>query len=127
MGYELDSKAFEEVLEAFKDKVEQLGPIINDVLWNEGASEIKKEIRLLIPISDRRKRHAAESQPFTQGNENLAVTVKTTGRWGYLVFPDEGRGSHNPTPQEFMLRGGEAATENIVSVLEARMTEELNK
>lgn len=125
MGWEIDSSSLVDLIAEFKDKTSNLGPIINEYLWNEGAQHIKERILPFIPVSDRNKEHAAYSQPFTQTNGNLSVTVRTTGRWGYLVFPDEGRGEHNREAHEFMLKGGQDAASIIVEDLRDRILQEI--
>ena len=65
-----------------------------------------------MPVSKREKRHAKHSNPLKERMFNLGFDIvakggaaKNKGSFGYLVFPNEGRGPHNPVAQEFFERG----------------------
>lgn len=118
-GYTLEAGPLIKVLDGYADKLSRPADVVNEYLWNDGAELIKRQIVPLIPVSDRNKEHAAYGMPINrQKNGPLSVTLEATGRWGYLIFPDEGRGEHNNTAHEFMYGGAEAAMGDIVSGIE---------
>lgn len=103
--------------------------IINEALHNQGIRRVVEGITPFINISTRNgkarpKRHAKTSKWHAEERFNLGFSVKAAGgaaknkgSFGYLVFPNEGRGPHNPLEQRFMERGLEVATPKIVDVL----------
>lgn len=91
------------------DKMERQ---VNDVLHLDGVEYSTEEITNLIPVSKRKKKHAKTSNWSKSDEFNLGFTVKSRGgaankkgSFGYLIFPDEGRGSKNPIAHKFMEKG----------------------
>lgn len=80
-----------------------------------------------MPRSDRTKKHAKDSKPLDQEDINLGFRIfakggaaKNKGSFGYLVFPNEGRGPSNPIAQEFFEQGLESRLDKLtLIVLEA--------
>lgn len=127
MSWELDVSSFTEFVSEFNRKVENGPAIITDYLASEGAEVIKKNIMPLIPVSDRKKVHAAYSQPFTSSGERLAVNIHARGKWHYLYFPDDGSNTKKHVgDQQFMLRGAEASVNEIINSLEDRLVKSFN-
>lgn len=131
--YEIDFKGITE-LESKLTKIPGMSEqIINEVLQSDGIEIITEEITKLIPVSKRKNRirnknHAKNSKWSKSEKHNLAITVKTRGgaaknrgSFGYLVFPNEGRGPHNLVEQRFMERGLEKATPRIIEKLNERI------
>ncbi|UFU00368.1 hypothetical protein KO561_05325 [Radiobacillus kanasensis] len=119
--YEVDYKAIEQIEEKFKKIPNNIEGIINSYLHNEGAAKTVKHITHLMPISIRDKRHARNSKWWKIEDFNLGFTVKARGgaasnpgSFGYLVFPNEGRGPHNPLEQRFMEGGLESSINDIL-------------
>lgn len=118
--YEIDfskSLEIEKKMRLIPDKAEKL---VNDVLKQKGTRIMMDSIIEEMPRSSKRKKHAKDSKPLTYRMMNLGFLVVAKGgaankpnSFGYLVFPDEGRGPHNPIKQQFFKRGGDKANEPI--------------
>lgn len=122
------------------DKAEET---MNNSLAKRAEDIIVPRITDLIPISRnsngqgvRDKIHARNLVWHKKELGNLSVTIKSKGgaanrrgSLGYLVFPDEGRGSSNPVAHRFMARGLEEGTPELVDGLQEdlirRIEEEL--
>jgi hypothetical protein len=109
--------------------------VVNDVLHSDGVDIATAEITNLIPNSQWKnsrlsKPHARTSKWSKSEEHNLGFTIKSKGgaaknrgSFGYLVFPNEGRGPSNPLEQRFMERGLKNATPKILH----RLSEKIEK
>ncbi|HEM5158038.1 TPA: hypothetical protein U1277_000590 [Streptococcus suis] len=86
--------------------------VVNRVLLVRGTKEVMQAIIGFMPVSKREKRHAKYSNPLKERMFNLGFDIvakggaaKNKGLFGYLVFSNEGRGTHNPIAQAFFERG----------------------
>lgn len=107
-----------ERLRQFPNRAEKA---VNKALHTEGVKVIAQEMTNLIPVSKRQKRHAKDSKWYTHQTGNLEFVVKSKGgaanrkgSFGYLVFPDEGRGSKNPVAQNFSGRSLQKSTPKVL-------------
>ncbi|MEY9972266.1 hypothetical protein ABH966_002640 [Lysinibacillus sp. RC46] len=104
---------------------------INQVLHTDAIEIATKEMSNLLPVSNvANKRHAKESNWSTSEEHNLGFVVKTKGgaankkgSFGYLVFPDEGRGPTNPWAQHFSDRSLQKSTPKILEKLHGALEE----
>lgn len=103
--FELDVKKSKKLEEELRKTKGALEKPINDFLHLKGAIKVTQSIIGFMPKSDRKKNHAKDSNSLTTTKINLGFEVKSKLEFGYLVFPDQGRGIHNPTAQEFFARG----------------------
>ena len=108
------------------------GQTVDAVLHGEGAERIRAEIMRLLPQSGRswpgKAPAAARSQPFTQANGSLSVTVKTKYRYHYLYFPDDGSNTvRHRGGQHFMLGGAENSRERIIDACIRRLIEKFEE
>lgn len=94
---------------------------INDILHTKGLEIATHEMTNLLPVSRVNKRHARESKWYAHELGNLQFAVKSKGgaankrgSFGYLVFPDEGRGPSNPIAQDFSGHALHRATPKIL-------------
>ncbi|MDT1957574.1 hypothetical protein [Carnobacterium divergens] len=125
--YQLDMASAAEIETAMKLVPEKAEKLVNQVLHTKGTKEVIQSIIGFIPVSRRNKKHARFSNPLKSQNFNLGFEVyakggaaKNKNSFGYLVFPDEGRGSHNPVAQMFFERGTDRVNERILNdVIEA--------
>lgn len=92
---------------------------INEVLHGEGGALIQESIRRLIPMSG--KNWKGKAAPAKTGNslmlvpENLSVTTKSTKRYQYLYFPNDGLNTRRHVgDQQFFLEGAETVTDDVV-------------
>lgn len=122
-SFKLDVRQIERLQEAIQRYSKNAERVINDVLHNEGGKLINDEIMRLLPASGRtwkgKKKAAKLAQPFTQKDGNLAVTIHTKNAYHYLYFPYDGTNTKNHIgyrgePREFMRRGAENQTEEII-------------
>ena len=98
--------------------------VVNEVLETKGTKLMIQKIIEFMPQSKKNKRHARQSNPLRHKMFNLGFEIKTKGgaaknknSFGYLVFPDEGRGPRNPVAQKFVDKGVESANELILQEL----------
>lgn len=128
MKYAFDYKEVQDL----EKKIKQLPGIaekaINEVLHIDGVEIVTKQVTHLIPVSTRDKRHARSSNWSTSEEGNLSFIVKSRGgaaknknSFGYLVFPDEGRGRSNPEEQNFTERAMEAAMPEVLKKMDKKL------
>jgi hypothetical protein len=123
-----------QVLQKYQGNTENA---INDVLHNEAGQLIHDEIKLLMPVSGKTWKGKAPAAKTAKSltidtKQNLAVTVKTTKRYHYLWFPDDGSNTYlhvgkNGVPQEFFKRGGENKQSEIIDRCIQRLVDEFEK
>lgn len=116
----MDAASFEAVQEAIRAFPGDAESAINSVMHGEAGPMIYRRINPLINPSGRTfKGHRASARasdwPSYDVSENLAVTVRAQGSFGYLYFPDDGSTTrHHAGGQEFFRRGGEQAAQEVV-------------
>lgn len=127
-----DIKNLEEKLKALPHKAEYE---INNYFWSEAGKLLEKDVYKLMPRSKYKKygtpkTHAKDSESLEIIRYNLGVKVQTKIKpkskdFGYLIFPDEGRGVKqiNKGSQEFFNKSLEPNQNKIIDGL----TEHLNK
>lgn len=127
--FDLNTADFYEVLSRFRATGVDVESVLNDYIHNEAPKKIRPSITGLIPISKRNKKHARNSDPFSeQENWNLAVKVNTSKEFNYLVFPDEGIGnSSGYWPEDFTGRGLEAVTSELIDDMTQKIMDSINK
>lgn len=98
--------------------------VINKVLKSKGTKEVMTAIIHFMPVSKRDKQHAKFSDPLKDRMQHLGFEIvakggaaNKRGSFGYLVFPNDGRGSHNPIAQEFFERGLEAKEDLLLDMV----------
>lgn len=128
--FKLDCNEVNEVQKLISNYGDNALKVIDDVLHNEGAKEIKNRITQILPVSGRRwkgkSRAAVSAQPFTQENEMLAVTTVSRKTYHYLYFPDDGSNTlHHAGNQQFMRRGAENSVNKIIDLCLGKLTENL--
>lgn len=125
-------------LSSLQEKIKQLPgraeKAINQVLHTTGIEIVTQEMTNLLPESrSNTKKHAKKSKWSTSEESNLGFIVKSKGgaankkgSYGYLVFPDEGRGPFNPLTQNFSGRAAQRATPKILEKIHGSLEELLN-
>jgi len=121
-------------LQAVMDQMNNPGPLIDKVLHNRGADEIKKNIQLLLPVSGRhwkgKKTAAKSAKPFRQEFDDMSVMTRTIKNYHYLYFPDDGTTTYrhigfHGVPREFMYGGAENSADKIIDMCIDRIIKEL--
>lgn len=112
MIFSVDIKQNEKLEKHLKNVSSDIEKDLNDFLHTTSAKRVMQQIINFMPVSDRRKKHARDSSPLKIEEKNLGFSVyakggaaNKPGSYGYLVFPNEGRGVHNRKAQEFFERG----------------------
>lgn len=124
------SQKLEAKLKTFSGDAEKT---VNEVLKRSGSKAVMQSIISFMPVSQRNKKHAKMSNPLKASYFNLGFRVfakggaaNKPGSFGYLVFPDEGRGPHQAFAQEFFQRGGETASEQVLNDVIAALDKAAN-
>ncbi len=132
--YEVDYSEVKKLQEKFKKIPDEVEKIINDFLHKTGVEIATRDITQFIPVSSEEKIHAKTSKWSKSENHNLGFTIKAKGgaasnkgSFGYLVFPNEGRGPHNPFEQRFMERGMKKATSTIIEILNEKIDQKIKE
>lgn len=107
---------------------EQTENLLNEILHSFGAKSVKDDITSRLPVSNRNKKHAKTSNWSKVEKGNLEFVVKSKGgaannknSFGYLVFPNEGRGPSNPMEQRFMEKGLESSTPKVLDEINEQL------
>ena len=139
--YDVELNEVEEMAQRLTEAGKNAETVINEVLHTEGGPLIESGINPLIPSSGRRwrgkKKAARESRKkfiqedaFNSRNSNLAVTIRTTKNYHYLYFPDDGTNTQHHVgyrgiPREFMRKGAENKTQEIIDACVGSLIHEL--
>ena len=121
----LNADEFDRVLKAIEQFPGNAEQVINGVLHGTGADLIQERIRKYMPVSDKKKgAHAVDSASLTSIGSNLAVTTKSTKKFNYLYFPDDGTNTQRHVGnKQFFLRGAEDASGEIVDIITEKLTQ----
>lgn len=119
--YELNYRQVEQLQERMKKVPRRAESTVNEILHSKGSKAMIQSVIAFMPVSRvEDKQHAKESNPLRADKFNLGFRVyakggaaNRRGSFGYLVFPDEGRGSSNPWAQHFFQRGAERTNDYI--------------
>ncbi|MBC1616424.1 hypothetical protein HB904_09500 [Listeria booriae] len=128
--FELDATDLEQLLQKIAASPGNVEKAINQSLEREGAPLAIEGIIMRMPVSQRgakavrEKKHAKYSNPLLKRMENLGFEIvakggasSKKGSFGYLAFPDEGRGSSNPVAHHFFNDGMNDRTPRILDAL----------
>lgn len=124
MKYELDHEQSLKLFEAMSKIPKLSEELANKVLHGDGSRLMMQKIIDFIPVSKVDKKHAKSSKPLKDMLINLGFEIttkggaaKNKGSFGYLVFPNEGRGRSNPIEQRFFEKGMEQSNPEIFELL----------
>ena len=117
-------------LSEMMEKVARPGPIIDKTLRETGGKTIRERIMPLIPRSGRtwkgKAAPAASAQPFTELYAPMSAEIVARGRYGYLYFPNDGSNTlHHAGNQQFMERGLDQATDEVIEQCVGALLEEI--
>lgn len=119
--FKLETNKSEKLAKAMANVADQSEVLVNKVLKLKGTKEMIQSIIGFMPVSNKKGSHAKFSNPLTFRMLNLGFIITTKGgaanrpgSFGYLVFPNEGRGPHNLIAQEFFEKGAESASDQIL-------------
>ena len=130
--FEMDTKEVERLYNAVKNFPGNAEKSINEVFHNEAPPLVSEEITRLMPTSGRQwkgKPPAAKTaKSLTDETSNLAFAVKTTVKYHYLYFPDDGTNTRNHVGnQQFFRRGGENKQTEIVDRCITRIVDDFEQ
>lgn len=115
---------------------------INNYLWNGGAEIFQNEIISKMPRSNKDKTvykkgpkvHARDINSLDKITYNLGIKIQTklspkSSDFGYLIFPDEGRGKHQRRAQKFFQgaldKKGDEVSNKLIEHLNKKIEEDL--
>lgn len=108
--------------------------IINKALDKQASRIVVEHITKLIKTGDRPGRHANQGkwekiEKFNLGFDVVAKggAAKNKGSFGYLVFPNEGRGPRNPTEQRFAELGLEQSVPKVLEIINVEMEKKIQE
>ncbi|MGM9534894.1 MAG: hypothetical protein ACI3VR_06560 [Intestinibacter sp.] len=116
-NFELEAEDIQRIQEAIMNFGDGAEKVINDYLETQANEAFKQSIINLIPVSDRDKAHAKDSDPLKgELSGNLELYIHTKTQYNYLYFPDEGAGAHfvGKGPQDFMQQGVDNKIDEVV-------------
>lgn len=125
--FEMDAKEIERLHKAIRNFPGVAEDAINDVFHRDAPYLVSEEIWRLMPVSGRKWRGKAPAakgaKSLTDETANLSFTVKTTGKYHYLYFPDDGSNTRRHVGnQQFFQRGGEMRQSEIADRCITRIT-----
>lgn len=130
--FEMDANEVERLLNTVKNFPGNAEKSINEVFHNDAPPIVSEEIKRLMPVSGKTwkgKAPAAKTaKSLTDEIANLSFTVKTTGKYHYLYFPDDGTNTKRHVGnQQFFQRGGENKQTEIVDRCITRIVDDFGK
>lgn len=133
--FTLDSKDLEKLQQKFALLPNKAEYELNNYFWNEAGDILKRRVMQNMSRSRRDKSnyrkgpktHAKDDESLEKITYNLGIKVQTRLKprlkdFGYLIFPDEGRGKHQSRSQEFFNKSLETESDR----LEKGLMEHLN-
>jgi len=130
--YEIDYTSVTDLQEKLSQIPGKGEEIINRVMYLDGISILTDDITRFIPTSNKKKKHAADANWSKSTKFNLGFEIISRGgaannknSFGYLIFPDEGRGSKNPKAHDFTGKGLEQSTPKIMEILNAEINKKI--
>lgn len=113
---------------------------VNNYLWSEAGSILEKEVYTRMPRSEYKhskgkpKMHAKDTESLDIIRYNLGVKIQTKIKpkskdFGYLIFPDEGRGikQKRKGSQEFFRKALDSKSEKIVDGLITHLNKKIEE
>lgn len=140
--FEVDYAAIQKLSDAIMRLPGKAEKVINTTLLEQASKKIAEDITPLIPISRNRDGSGTRSKLHARNilwhakeqKEHLSITVKTkggaankTGSFGYLVFPNEGRGKYQPRELAFMERGRDNAIPDVINDIENNLIQTIEE
>ncbi|WP_078430482.1 hypothetical protein [Alkalihalobacterium alkalinitrilicum] len=132
--YEFDFSELEKLEEKILRVPGNTEQIINGVLHKAGIKIAVDEITKRMPVSRRNKKHAKTSNWSKGDKDNLGFTVKAKGgaakrpgSFGYLVFPNDGRGPYNHVAQNFFEDGLDDGSPKILDDLNIEIEKQIRE
>lgn len=103
--------------------------VVND-LNTQGKVYVEKQIKSLMPVSQKSKQHAKYSDSLEvmtmggrRGYRNLGFYMKPVGNFWYIKFPNNGSGtSRNNPPQQFMQKGVNRSISKINQIIDSAVS-----
>lgn len=124
MRYDINSKGQDDLIKAMQKIPDKTEGLINKTLHTSGGKEVSMAIIGFMPRSDKNKKHAKDSNSLKQDDINLGFRIyarggaaSNKGSYGYLVFPNDGRGYKNPVAQGFFEKGLDSKMEKLTQIV----------
>lgn len=120
--FDVEKKSHDMLIETIQKFQEDAEVKITEYLHGKGYEKFEKAIHNAMPASGRKWKGkiapAKTSKSIQDKNkdENLAVTLRSTTRYGYLYFPDDGSNTRSHIGgQDFFKRGVENETTDAIN------------
>ena len=128
-AFSLNDDDINKLIEAIQSYSGNAEDAIGEYLESEVPDIVKPSIKNLIPVSEKGKKHARSSAPFTEDMEGkLSIYIHTKKQWHYLFFPNEGEGtSKGQMPHDFMGQGVEEEYDTLVNGIIESLIDGFNK
>ncbi|GGD05412.1 hypothetical protein [Pontibacillus salipaludis] len=112
--FEVDYSEVERLQRKFSQLPGDVERVLNDVLHSYGVENVKDNIKIIMPVSKKEKKHAKNYKSLRHEEFNLGFIIHPKPKYNYLVFPDKALGtSVDKDPDEFMQTGLDASIEHI--------------
>lgn len=106
--------------------------VVND-LNSQGKVYVEKQIKALMPVSQKSKQHAKYSDSLKvmtmggrRGYRNLGFYMNPTANFWYIKFPNNGSGTNrNNPPQQFMQKGVFRSVGKINQIIDSAVRKSL--
>lgn len=145
MGYNeltVNFKDITKLIEKWKQLPKTAEYETNKFLWNEGGDIFKKQVMQNMSRSNKDKSvykngpkvHAKDVESLDKVTYNLGIKIQTklspkSSDFGYLIFPDEGRGKHQRRAQKFfqgaLEKKGDEVSNKLIEHLNKKIEEDL--
>lgn len=116
--FDLSYDQVDRLQNAIKEYHDNAEKKITNYLHGQGYERLSGSIQRLIPVSDRRKRHARDADALMDRDtdSNLSVTIGTRNSYNYLYFPDDGSNTlHHIGNQQFFFQGVQQEEERVMN------------
>lgn len=114
---------------------------VNNYLWSEAGNVLEKEVYKRMPRSQYKhygkgkpKSHAKDTESLEIIRYNLGIKVQTKIKpkskdFGYLIFPDEGRGlkQKKKGSQEFFKKSLESREDKVIEDLSSHLNKKIEE
>ena len=118
--FALEADALDDLTSMMEQYGAGAGQIVDDILHNQGAQLIKDRTWK----GKGRSASAAMPASFQQDNAPQSVTIAARNKYHYLYFPDDGSNTvRHAGNQQFMRRGAENASAEIIDLCLGKLTE----
>lgn len=124
--FELKSEDIQKISDSISKFPSDAEDTINSYLHGPGKEKMIKSMENIIPISERKKKHAKGNSPLRSNTFNLGLTIRTKTKYNYLYFPQMAEGtSKKNSPNDFMQKGLDSIYDSVVNDMIDKITNKI--